>query len=171
MGRFRRMVAPIQSTKHYVPTTRTTIASASIINLIIAHAAVAPASAATTDVLEGSVVKAVFMELWLGCRGIAEATTQFVVVLEKLPTSAVAMTAAQILNLGAYPNKKNILYTTQGVISRMGDGGGTIPVLRQFFMIPKGKQRMGLDDRVVLNIASVGETVNRCGIATYKEYT
>ncbi len=79
------------------------------------------------------------------------------------------MTYAQSLNLGAYPNKKNILYTTQGVIG--GRDTQAIPVMRQWLLIPKGKQRMGLADKVEVTIASTGTAMQRCGIFTFKEYS
>ncbi len=79
------------------------------------------------------------------------------------------MTLAQSQNLGAYPNKKNILYTTQGILADANDGGPTIPLIRGWIKIPKGKQRMGLDDRIVVNITAVG-ALRLCGISTFKEY-
>jgi len=44
--------------------------------------------------------------------------------------------------------------------------------MRGWYKIPKTKQRFGLGDRLVLQIASQGtDALDFCGFATYKEYT
>ncbi len=164
-----RMVRPVIKTiKHYVHRTNVAVASAAIQNNIVAESVAGEATASAAEVKEGSIIKAVYIELWLRSNGTSGQANQFLVALEKVPSSAPLMTAAQSLNLGAYPNKKNILYTTQGVLSGSDTSG--IPVIRQFFLIPKGKQRMGLSDRIVLNFAPLGQACQDCGFFTYKEY-
>ncbi len=131
---------------------------------------VASAGSNTRDVEEGALVKAIFCEMWLSNNGAAGVTGQFTLIVEKKPAGATAITVAQMANLSAYPNKKNILYTTQGIIGTSASGP-TVPVIRNFILIPKGKQRMGLGDQMILTISNIsGETLQRCGFFTYKEY-
>ncbi len=165
----RRMVAIINSIKHYVVRTNSVVATGAIQSNILVDAVVAPATAATFEVIQGAVIKAVFIELWLFGNENAGTTTQFVATVEKLIGGAAAMTNAQALNLGSYPNKKNILYTTQGVVGSFKDGQSSVPVIRGWIKIPKGKQRFGLADQLRLNVAAVGALRN-CGIFIYKEY-
>ncbi len=168
MARHRRMLAPIVSRKHYVHRTNVSLASGALTANLVADAVVAPATTNAFDVIEGSVIKAVHIEMWYRSGGVAGSTTQFILIVEKLPTGNPIMTAAQSLNLGAYPNKKNILYTTQGVIG--GTDSNSVAVLRDWVLIPKGKQRMGLGDRIVVNVSTVGQAMNNCGLFTYKEF-
>ncbi len=73
--------------------------------------------------------------------------------------------------LGTFDNKKNILYTTQGLAPNDGVGQ-PVAVIRQWFKIPKSKQRFGLGDKIRLAIASRGDgVITYCGFATYKEYS
>ncbi len=170
MVRHRRMLAPINSNKYYVHQTIVTVVSGVILNVNLVDAVVAPAAATSFQVEEGSLVKAIWVELWLTGASTAGNTSSFNITLEKIPANQTAMTFTQSANLGAYPNKKNILYTTQGVIGSVA-GGQPLPLLRQWFAIPKGKQRMGLSDRIMLNISnqgSIDEII--CGIFIYKEY-
>ncbi len=167
----RRMLAPIVSKKHYIQLTDTQIASGAILANQLVDAAPAPATTAFFTVVEGSVVKAIYCEYWLLPNGASNDSTQFIGVLEKVPQGAAAVTVAQITSLQSYDNKKNILYTTQGVLNMAVDGQGAIPVSKQWFMIPKGKQRMGLGDRVVFTFFTLGTTMRICGFITYKEYT
>ncbi len=166
------MVAPINTIKHYVHRTNVSLASGAIQNNLVAESVVAPATANAFSVKEGSIIKAVWIEIWLlGGTSTADSTTQFNVTVEKLPGNTPVMTFANSSNLGAYLNKKNILYTTQGVLTGELNGPQSVPVIRGWIMIPKGKQRMGLDDRVACNIANTGVTLQVCGIFTYKEFT
>ncbi len=165
------MLAPINTVKHYVAQTNTSVASGGILNVKLVDAVVAPATANAFDVKQGSVIKAVFVEFWIGADGATNTETQFVLTIERTISNALPMNAAEILNLGSYRNKKNIMYTSQGVIGTMIDGNGSIAIYRQWLLIPKGKQRFGLDDSLFVNITSVGTTMRVCGISIYKEYT
>ncbi len=167
----RRMLATINSNKHFVPQSLSTVASGSVTGRSVINTVVAPAVANSDEVRQGAVVKAVFIELWILGAEVSGTNTSFLVALEKRPSGAPAMTFANSQNLGAYGNKKNILYTTQGVVGSDQGGQGAIPVLRQWFKIPKGKQRMGLSDRVVLNISALANGLVICGQFIYKEYT
>ncbi len=83
-----------------------------------------------------------------------------------------APTAGQIAALHDYANKKNILFTAQGLVTPTD--GGQVPVLRGWYKIPKGKQRFGLGDRLFLTIRNNNAAaidINFCGLAIYKEYT
>ncbi len=168
MVRHRRMLAPIMSIKHYIPTSIGQIASGSILNQKLVHGVVAPANTNTFDVIEGATVKAVYIEMWLVSNQGAGDESQFVLTVEKKRAVETDMSNSNALNLQAYSNKKNILYTTQGIVGSSSITGA-VPVIRQYILIPKGKQRFGLDDELFVNVAAVG-LLQRCGIATYKEY-
>ncbi len=165
------MVAVINSIKHYVHFSQASIVAGAIQNNVIVDAvSVSAAGAASTDVEEGAVVKAVYIEFWIVNDG-SNATIQFTISIEKLPTGNPLMTFTQSQNMGAYPNKKNVLYTTQGLIGSE-NVMAPLPIVRAWYLIPKGKQRFGLGDRVVCNISNIaGATaIIRCGISTFKEY-
>ncbi len=166
--RHRRMLAPINSVKHYVHNTNTTLASNAVKSLVIVDAAKAPATTNDSDVKEGAVVKAVFIEQWIMSKAVTGATTQFGFLVEKVPANQASVTPAQIVTLNAYNNKKNILYFTQGVIGDIETN--SIPVFRQWILIPKGKQRFGLSDRLVATVFTLGNAIQTCGFATFKEY-
>jgi len=159
------MVAPINSIKHYVPRATAVVLTGAIANDVIVNAIVAPATTASSSVIQGSVIKAVYIERWFSSNEAIGSETQFVLTVEKKRELEADMTNAQALNLGSYPNKKNILYTTQGIVT----SSQSVPVIRSWVLIPKGKQRFGLGDELMVNTAAVGE-LQTCGIATYKEY-
>ncbi len=166
----RRMLAPIVSIKHYIHQTLLTVTGGTVRNVTIAEAVVAPAAANAFDVVQGSVIKAVYVELWFVGTGSTGTLTSFNLTIEKTVGDQTDMTFTQSTNLGTYPNKKNILYTTQGNIGTFVDGTNPIPLFRAWIKIPKGKQRMGLGDNIMLNVNSVGSNSSICGFFTYKEY-
>jgi len=137
---------------------------------VIATAVAAPASAATNEVLEGSIIKAINPQMWLANSGATNGSTQVVTIIEKIPAQAALPTITNMLNLQAYPNKKNIFNTFQGVLMSALDGNGQVPVTGGWLLIPKGKQRMGLGDRLVMSIHTVSRNCRSCGMFIYKEY-
>ncbi len=166
-----RMLAPIVSVKHYVPRAVVNVNSATVLNDIVVDAVVASAVNLATEVLEGSVIKAVFIELSIIGIGASGVTNAFNLTLEKKIADQPTMTNAQSLALFTYPNKKNILYTTQGLIGSRLDGEATRFIIKQWFKIPKGKQRFGLGDQLLLNLSNIaGSNYQVCGIYVYKEY-
>ncbi len=168
--RHRRMVAPINSIKHFVPRTNLTVTSGSGSSLDIVEGVVAPATSAVSDVIQGAVVKAVHLEFWLWGAGTTGLDTQFTFIVEKVPSGAGAATAAEMLSLGSYDNKKNVLFTTQGVLGAGVDGNQAVPIIRDWLLIPKGKQRIGLSDKITVGFTPTGTSMQFCGMAIFKEY-
>ncbi len=161
----------IVSVKHYVSQTNILRTAGQVLEFVVSDAvSVAAAGGNAQDVTEGSLVKAIHMDFWVIDVGASAADTQVTAVLEKIPANQIGPTLAQMANLGAYINKKNILYSFQGVLGPAVDGQSTLPFIRGWFMIPKGKQRMGLGDRLVLSVVSIEESIRVCGLSTYKEY-
>ncbi len=163
------MLAPINTVKHYVQVENASLTDAARRTIVLVDAAPAPANSSTDQVREGSIVKAVYIEFWVKSNADAGTETKFQYALEKVPTGNDSLTFTQLNNLQAYDNKKNILYYSQGVLGDLTTG--SIPVVRQWFKIPKGKQRFGLGDKLVMSLGATGSTINNCGFSTYKEYT
>jgi len=158
----------IQSKKHYVQLTLTTITTGAINHMQIIVATAPTLNNLANEIEEGAIVKAVYLEMW----GIGSVTNQFfTAVVVKLPGGQNPPAAADFAALNAYDNKKNILFTTQGLASNDGIAG-PYPLFKGWIKIPKGKQRFGLGDQLRWSIMSRGsDDIIVCGFATYKEYT
>jgi len=161
------MKAIINSIKHYVQHDNSSIASASKRTINVVKAVGQAAVSNTEDVVEGSVIKAIFVELWVKSNSSAGTDNKFQLAIEKLPAGATAMTFAQMNTLMGYPNKKNVFFFSQGVLGDLTTQ--SIPVVRQWFLVPKGKQRFGLDDKFVVTVSATGAALDSCGFSTYKE--
>ncbi len=156
-----------KSIKHYVQHSITDTASGAVRVIKLVDAVVEGAARGATNIVwEGSHVETIYVEHWL-VNANATNETQFVVALILLPSGAVAPTAADMVNLSAYTNKKNVLYVSQGVLGF--SGSQAVPVMREWHLIPSGKTRMGQADEIILVIAPVGASISNCGISTYKE--
>lgn len=123
------------------------------------------APSASNEVREGCTISAVFVEMWVTSDDSAQGST--VVSLEKRPSLSPQMTYAQSQALNSYSNKRNVFFTSQGLTPPNVQSG--IPFIRQWFKIPKGKQRMGLGDLITLNISGITNGANYCGFFTFKE--
>ncbi len=169
--RHRKMLAPINTNKHYVHRTNQGVGTGTISVHDVVSSVVAPAAASAEQVRQGAIVKAIHLEYWLWNAGATTVDSQFNFIVLKLPSGNVDPTAAQLNNLGSYENKKNIFFSSQGVLGPGIDGQGALPVIRDWMLVPKGKQRMGLGDKIVVAFTPSGATMQFCGIITYKEYT
>ncbi len=162
------MVKPIINSEKHI--NQHTLASASIgvsVTTNIAQATPNPVSAAANTIAVGTEIKAVYVELWLLAASAQPGTA--ILIIEKLPGSSTNITAAQMAALNAYDNKKNIFFTSMGIV---GDSNtNPTPFVRQWIKIPKGKQRFGQNDRLQFTILSQIDTTEWCGLSIFKAYT
>jgi len=162
------MVRPtVHSVKHYVQLAITQIGFGTLEVNNIVNAVNLQLADQGNEVVEGSIIKAIFFELWLQNEG---NLGEFIMTITKDPEGGTGPTFAEQAALFSYTNKKNVFYTTQGLTSNDGVSG-PVNVIRGWIKIPKSKQRFGLGDKINMNISNVSSSdLVRCGIAIYKEY-
>ncbi len=157
----------INSIKHYIQQSLSPVTSGTNLEFEIALAKqVQDITAVARHVRAGSVLKAIYIELW--AKGATATASTMAMALTKLPSGNSGPSTVDMGNINDYANKKNILFFQQGTTNDSASVG--VPLLRQWIKIPKSKQRWGLEDSLTLTIHSFAETVNVCGFATYKEY-
>ncbi len=163
------MVRPmVHSSKHYVQFGIDQISTGTLQSVNLVQAVEGSVAAAAFHVAEGSTVKAVYIELWLQNQG---NLGESIVTVTKDPQDLAGPSFTQHASLNAYANKKNVLFTHQGLTSNDGVSGPVV-VLRNWIKIPKSKQRFGLGDKINLCISNVSSgDLNRCGFAIFKEYS
>ncbi len=160
------MKPPIVSRKHIVQHTITQVTTATVTSLEEVRGVHVQDVNLAQEVIEGSVIKAVYIELWL--LGTFNEGS-YVLCVEKSESGNPNPTFTEMTTLDSYENKKNILFTSQGLIGE--DNTNPTPVLRQWLKIPKGKQRFGYQDKFKINIAAIGpEDVQFCGLTIFKSY-
>jgi len=158
----------IHSQKHYVQESLATIVGGAKRDIVIAKAVEGTVANLVNEVIEGSVIKAVYVEMWLRSAEAAAATQ--ISTLTKVVGGGSTFSVAQMAALGTAANKKNILYTTQGLVNDVD--ADAVFILKGWIKIPKSKQRFGLDDQLILQIFAQGTIdLHICGFFTYKEYT
>ncbi len=163
------MVRPmVHSTKHYVQVSITTAAADAVHSIIVADAVDVAAKDQVFEVEEGSSIKAIYMELWAKSTSDTVSTSCVLAFMKQIADSG-NPSVAEMAALGDFDNKKNILYTTEGLININLADARTL--FKGWIKIPKGKQRMGLSDRWTVNIVPVNTSMNICGFFTYKEYS
>ncbi len=158
----------VKSTKHIVQFPIDQIATGTLQTVTLASAVALQDANASSEIVEGSIIKAIFIELWLHNQSnLAEQ----IVTVQKGQSGDFGPTFAEQAALFTYNNKKNVLFTHQGLSSNDGVGN-PVAILRNWIKIPKSKQRFGLADNLTLSISNVSANdLNRCGMAIYKEYS
>ncbi len=158
----------IHSEKHYVQTSLATIASLAALNIVLVDAVTVANKNTVTEVVEGALVKAVYIEMWL-LGELGDATQ--ITALTKFQSGAAPFSTAQLAAIGTTSGKKNTLFVSQGLVTQ-DSSGSPLPIMRGWYKIPKSKQRFGLGDTLELQIFAQGASdLTVCGFATYKEYT
>ncbi len=162
------MRATINSTKHYVQFSPTTFAAAGGTNFVLAIGKEVQdiAAASTNEVRAGATVKAIYVEFWMTSDDAAQSSCVWIAY--KNPSASPQITAAQLLALHGYPNKHNILVSGQGLMSP--NTQYPTAVFKGWIKIPKGKQRIALDEELVVAFAGIANGGTVCGLSTYKEY-
>ncbi len=158
------MRATINSEKHFIQRSLTTVAAGAVLTETLVDGSDTPTSVGL--VRTGALVKALYVELWV--RTSDTAPGSFIFTIEKLPSNLVGAGAASMAALDGYSNKKNILYTTQGLSN--DQDADALMIHKGWIAIPKGKQRIGLGDRLVWTIFAQALDQNICGVTIYKEY-
>ncbi len=163
------MVRPmVHSVKHYVQFPINQIATGVKNTNLVVNAVSRDNVNLASEIIEGASVKAIYFEMWLQNEG---NLGEFILTITKDPENGNGPTFGEMANLHAYTNKKNILYTTQGLTSNDGISG-PVNVLRGWIKIPKSKQRFGLGDRINMGVSNVSANdLVHCGFTTYKEYS
>jgi len=159
------MRPPITSEKHIVQYPRDVILQGTAQSIDLVTASNAGTSADIVPI--GSLIKAIYVELWLIADGNQDGSQ--IVILEKLQNGSQGPGFALMALLNEYNNKRNIFYTTEGLLG--SDNANPTPVLRMWIKIPKGKQRMAQGDSIKLTISSQATPVARCGMTIFKSYT
>ncbi len=164
------MRAPVTSRKHIFQISQATVAQAAVVTTNFIQA-IEGSRSAPQHVAEGAVVKACYVEFWVS-QDSASVVGSYTIILAKNPGNSNIPSTANLAALHDYDNKKNILFTAQGLLTP--NDGGQVPVIRGWYKIPKGKQRMGLNDTMLITIRNNNATaidINFCGLVLYKEYT
>ncbi len=162
------MVRPmVHSTKHYVQQSIGTVVVGTNENEFFATSVTVANKDQVHEVEEGSTIKAVYIELWI--RSAATSAASFTFCVCKLPSGVGSPSEAELAALGTWDNKKNVLFTSQGLINDVDSTA--LNLFRGWIKIPKGKQRMGLGDNLSWHLRTVGQSLNFCGFVLYKEYT
>lgn len=163
------MKAPIHADKHYTQWSLFTATAGTKASQTVIYAVEGTTADANNEVVEGAVVKAVYIELWTMSDAVDGSQ---IIVVCKDTKDGTGPTYAQCVALNTYTNKKNILHTQQGLAPQEGAGSSPMPAFKGWIKIPKGKQRFGLGDTLILTIANPSaNNLHCCGFATYKEYT
>ncbi len=154
----------IHSQKHITQAPFNQLSTGTAENFLIFRSVASPTG--STQIREGAIVKAVFIEMWLQN---SANDGHAVLIIEKVPNTQGGASFTDLATLHTYDNKKNILFTHEGLTSNDGVGN-PMPVVRQWFKIPKGKQRFGLGDRLTMSLSNPSSNnLNRCGVFIFKE--
>ncbi len=161
----RRLGNIIHSRKEIVDSTNLAVAAATN-TVVTLCTAVDNYVGATATCATGSIIKSVylFQQIISGDSGVANADWFFVKapsdVVDSLPVPGAT---------GGNQNRKWILHEEKGIPGNALDGAYPL-TFKGVIKIPRGRQRMGEGDKIVIKMRSA-DIYNACTKAIYKVYT
>ncbi len=163
------MVRPmVHSTKHIVQKSIATIDSTPVVqNTILIDSVAVGNKNIPNEVEEGSDIKAIWCEFWIRSATTAGSSGNTIIFKKSSDTTNPSVT--EMAQLHDWDNKKNILFTQQGLFNDVDTVA--IPIIRQWLKIPKGKQRFGLGDKLVMSNVAIAVDQHICGFSLFKEYS
>jgi len=161
------MVKPIiNSEKRIRQVSLTNVSPLGVGREFIAEVKRDPNLSDPTEIAVGTVIKAVYIELWL--LATSQQPNTSVVAFLKATNGSDGPIPSEMLNLNAYGGKKNIFEMHQGLT---GDANtNSSPFFRGWVKVPKGKQRFGLGDNLQIAITPITEDIQYCGVFIFKAY-
>ncbi len=155
----------VHTEKHINQFSLFTVASGAIVVLNIAKGEATPLATDPADVREGCTIASVFVELWITTDDATAGSS--IVTIEKRVSGLGSMAAGDSAALNVYDNKKNVFHTQMGLTP--GNTQYPMATIKGWFKIPKGKQRFGLGDKLVINVHGQSNGLNGCGFVVFKE--
>ena len=153
----------VNTDKHIVQFSLGATASGAITKLKLAESVAAPAAADECRI--GSIITAIYIEMWITSDDAAAGTA--ICTFQKKPPGAANMSTADSAALNAYVGKSTVFETHMGLLGP--NVQVPIPVFKHWLKIPKGKQRMELGAQLVLNLHGQSNGLSFCGFVIYKE--
>lgn len=162
------MRAQINSVKHIVQITPTTVLAGAVGKITIAEGLeVQDIPVANVDnVRAGAHVKAVYCELWITGDGTEQSSSTW--IFKKRQAGDGNMTFGEINAMQGFLGKNQILMSGQGIVPP--NTQHPMSIFKGWVKIPKGKQRIALGDQLEIVVSSITNGIVMCGLFIYKEY-
>ncbi len=171
MARYRRGMAlrPINRIKHVVDA-QGTIAAGAVNSIAIADATDTPSLAATASVETGSKVNGIYLRVEIASNEAISlgAIPNVYMYVAKNPGNNVTLPTANAV--GSNDNKRFVLHQEMSMIENKGQGSNARTLFNGVIVIPKGMQRFGPDDALILNILCPALDTVQCVQCHYKEF-
>ncbi len=159
---------PINSRKNIVQNVAIIAAAGTSTTRIVNSVETMPALAQAAQVVTGSVVNTIYLEVWMYGNAVAGVNSPVTWYLCKNPGNNLTMPDPAVA--GTDDNKRWIYAMGKGLVGSSGNGQPGY-LIRGWFSIPKRMRRMGFDDEIQLLIKNdTANDINLCTLMIYKWY-
>ncbi len=159
---------PVNSIKH-ITDNQGGLVAATRTDIILASAVDAPSTSTPNEVAIGGRVNSLFLNVQIvNTSDVALANAYFIIY--KNPGANVASANIPDANVtGSSDFRKNIFHTEMAMMSDTGD---SIPItlFKGVLKLPQRFQRMGINDRIVIQLFTPGTSAEFCVQSIYKEF-
>ncbi len=159
---------PINRIKHIIDTSAT-LAAATNLPIDLIHAVDAPVITVTDEVITGSTVNGIFLNVQVASDEVADvgAIPNVYMAVFKNPGAQISLSPQ---NLGDDINKRFVIHQEMVMIENTGRGGNVKTLFKGVIVIPKGFRRFAPTDKLQVTIRSNAINIVFCVQCIYKEF-
>ncbi len=169
MMRHRGMsMRPINRIKHIIDNSAT-VAKATNLTIDLVHSVDAPVIANTDEVVTGSTVNGIFLNVQVASNDVADpgVIPNVYMAVFKNPGAQISLNPQ---NLGDDINKRFVIHQEMIMIENTGQGGNTKTLFKGVIVIPKGFRRFAPTDKLQITIRANQLDIAFCLQCIYKEF-
>ncbi len=167
MARFRRSLAVVHRIKHIVDSSAT-LAAATTLPVTLVKGVDAPVLANTPEVETGAKVHGIFLNVQVSANEASGGIPNIYMAVFKNPSGNIS--TIDPVGTGDDPNKKAIIHQEMIMFAPTGTQGLPRTLFKGVIVIPRGMQRFGIDDELVVVLRAPSVNVKVCVQCIYKEF-
>lgn len=164
MGRYSRL-RPVQSLKHIVDQQGGLVAAATTTDVLI-KAVDAPILANVSEVITGSTVSAIFLNVQVAASGSGALANVYMNVYKNPGGSLNPINPAAS---GSNDNKRFIIHQEM-IMTEKNSTAIARTLFKGVIKIPRGYKRFGYNDKLEISLRAPGVTFDYCHQCIYKEF-
>ncbi len=164
MARFQKYLHPVNSKKHVVDNQGGLVAGTQAI-VELAEGVDAPVLASTEQVIVGSYVRSIFLNVQVAATGTAALANVYMIVY-KNPSNG--LTPPQANAVGASDVKK-IVFHQEMIMTEKNTTAIPRTLFKGVLKLPRHMQRFGQDDSLLIALLAPGVNFDYCVQCIYKE--
>ncbi len=161
-------IRPVQRIKHIVDSSAT-VGAAVVVQDVLVNAVDAPIIANIRDVITGSKVNGIFLNVQVQSNQLQTAAIHNIYMAVYKNPGGLITTPINPNSTGDDVNKKLVIHQEMSIVENAKDGNPRT-LFKGVVVVPKGMRRFGANDQLIVSLRSNASDFKYCLQCIYKEF-